>query len=111
MISFDEFTFNLPRLWIAVGLLVLIDLICLGSSLFGNPAAFWFLQWLPRPLATGMLLVGPFAVAGIWLVVMVLGIVFHRWRALWLLLPALFFLPATFLQLLVWGCAVKGECI
>jgi hypothetical protein len=107
---FDEFTFSLPRLWIAVCVLLLIDFICLSSLGFGNPVALNLIRWLPRPLAGVMSVFGPFAVTAIWLVIVVLGAAFHGRRAFWLLLPAVIFLPVTCLQLIVWACTVHGSC-
>ena len=65
MIRFDEFTFSLPRLWIAVGLLVLIDFIWLGPLVVGNPIASWFIRLLPRPVVGTLLMFGPVMVAAI----------------------------------------------
>jgi hypothetical protein len=110
MIRFDEFTFSLPRLWIVVGLLILVDLISLGAAGFGNPISFWPIQWLPRPVIGTLMLFGPFAATAIWLVLVIIGAIFHGRRALWLLLPALLILPAAGLNSIVLGCAFGGGC-
>ena len=110
MIRFDEFTFSLPRLWIAVCLLLVLDFITLGSSGFGNQIALRLMHLLPRPVGGAMFLVGPFVVGALWLVIFVLGVVFHGGRGRWLALPGLIILPATYLQLIVWACAVHGQC-
>ena len=98
MIRFDDNTLSLPRLWAAVGLLVLIDLIWLSPLLVGNPIGSWFIQLLPSPVLGRLLIFAPVIVAAMWLVVVVLGAVIHGRRGFWLLFSAFVLFPATYLD-------------
>jgi hypothetical protein len=112
LITFDEFTFSLPRLWIAACLVCVLDLFLVSWLLTGVPQVGVLLAWLPRNVARATFLYGPFVFAGLWLVVAIMGAVFHRWRGLWLLLTALLILPATYLHWgSVWNCAIDGQCL
>jgi hypothetical protein len=112
MIQLDEFSFSLPRLWVVVCLLCLLDLTLLSGLLTGVPRLGVLLGWMPRFVAGGTFLYGPFVLAAVWLGVVTIAVRFHGWRGLWLLVTALLILPATYLHWgLVWNCAVNGQCL
>jgi hypothetical protein len=108
----DEYSFSLPRLWIVVFLLCLLDLTLLSGFLTGMPRLGLLLGWMPRSVARGIVLYGPFVLAAAWLMVVTIAVRFHGWRGLWLLVTGLLILPATYLHWsLVWNCAVHGQCL
>ena len=112
MIRFDEFTFSLSRLWVAVGLLCLLDFVLVSWMLTGVPRVSVAIVWMPRIVAHAVLLYGPFILGALWLVIVLTAVAFHGWRGLWFLLAALLILPATYLHwVLVWNCGVSGECL
>ena len=112
MIRFDEHTFSLPRLWAALVVLLVLDLVLVSSVLIGLPRLHASFAMMPRSVGGAVFLFGPIAFAALWVGVVALAIWFHRLRGVWLLLTALLILPATYLHwALVWGCAVQGACI
>lgn len=112
MIQFDEFTFSLPRLWIAASLLALLDLLLVSSMLIRAPRLDALFAPMPRGIAAAIFLLGPLVCAALWVIAAALAIWFHRLRGLWLLVTALFILPATYLHaVLVWSCAVGRQCL
>jgi len=112
VIRFDEFTFSLPRLWIAVGLLCLLDFALVSWLLTGIPRLGVLIAWMPRLVAHAVFLYGPFVLGSLWLVIVLTAIALHGRRGLWFLLAALLILPATYLHwVLVWNCGVNGECL
>jgi hypothetical protein len=67
---------------------------------------------MPRSVAAAIFLYGPFVLAGVWLSLVVAGVAFHGRRGLWLLVTMLLVLPATYLHwVIVWNCAVHGQCL
>ncbi len=112
MIVFDEFTFSLPRLWVALCLVLLIDVVLTSSNLTGVPPLHILFAMMPRAAGGAIFLFGPFALTALWLVIVVLAIGFHGRRGAGLLATVLLIVPVTYLHwVLVWGCVVSRSCL
>lgn len=112
MIAFDEFTLSLPRHWAALCVVLILDVVLVSSNLTGLPRLHGLLAMMPRGVGSAIFLFGPFVLAVLWLIVVVLGVGFHRRSGLWLLATGLLILPATYLHwVFVWGCVVAGQCL
>jgi hypothetical protein len=108
----DALTFSLPRLWAAVFVLLVLNLVLISSTLTGEPRLDPLFAMMPRSVAGAVFLFGPYGFAVLWVIVVALGIWFHRPRGLWLLLTGLLVVPATYLHwALVLGCVFGGRCL
>jgi hypothetical protein len=112
VIVFDEFTFSLRRLWVALCLVLLIDVVLTSSNLTGVPPLHILFAMMPRAIGGAIFLFGPFALAALWLVIVALAIGFHGRRGAGLLATVLLIVPMTYLHwVLVWGCVVNRSCL
>jgi len=112
VIVFDEFTFSLPRLWVALCLVLLIDVVLTSSNLTGAPPLHILFAMMPRAAGGAVFLFGPFALAALWLVIVALATGFHGRRGAGLLATVLLIVPVTYLhRVLVWGCVVSRSCL
>jgi hypothetical protein len=109
---FDEFSFSLPRLWVALCLVLLIDVVLTSSNLAGVPPLHILFAMMPRAVGGAIFLFGPFALAALWLVIVALAIGFHGRRGAGLLATVLLIVPVTYLHwTLVWRCVVGRSCL
>lgn len=112
MIRFDEFTFSLPRLWIALAVLVVLHLVLVSSALTGVPRLQMLFAMMPSGVAGAIFLFGPLILAVLWLVAVAMSIWLHRLRGSWALLTILLVVPATYLHwVLVLGCVFGRRCL